>query len=87
MDPPKFLIREQGPETGLVHLSKYYSKTCMDENSGCAPSDVHPTSQQKRHPVRGALKNGGSNRTRTPDLLQISPRARRLWRQKRPVWP
>lgn len=28
----------------------------------------------------------GSNRTRIPDLLQISPCVRRLWRQKRPVW-
>ena len=60
MDPPKFPVREQGPETGLVHLSKYYSKTCMDENSGRAPSDVHPISQQKRHPTKSALKNGGA---------------------------
>lgn len=60
LDPPKFPVREQGPETGLVHLSKYYSKTCMDENSGRAPSDAHPTSQQKRHFVRSALKNGGA---------------------------
>ena len=42
MDPPKLPVREQGPETGLVHLSKYYSKTCMDENSGRTPSDAHP---------------------------------------------
>lgn len=60
MDSPKFPVREQGPETGLVCLYKYYSKTCMDENSGRAPSDVHPISQQKRHPARGALKNGGA---------------------------
>lgn len=60
MDPPKFSVREQGPETGLVHLSKYYSKTCMDENSGRAPSGVGKTSQQKRHSVRSALKNGGA---------------------------
>ena len=80
-------VREQGPETGLVCLYKYHSKTCMNENPSHTPSDAHPTSQQKRHPARGALKNGGSNRTRTPDLLQISPRARRWWRQKRPVWP
>ena len=45
LDPPKFPVREQGPETGLVHLSKYYSKTCMDENSGRAPSDVGETRQ------------------------------------------
>lgn len=44
-DPLNFPIREQGPETGLVHLSKYYSKTCMDENSGRAPSDVGETRQ------------------------------------------
>lgn len=49
LDPLNFPIREQGPETGLVHLSKYYSKTCMDENSGRAPSGVGKTSQQKRH--------------------------------------
>ena len=60
MDPLNFPIREQGPETGLVHLSKYYSKTCMDENSVRAPSDAHPTSQQKRHSIKSALKNGGA---------------------------
>ena len=59
----------------------------MDENPSRTPSEVRKTHQQKRHSVRSALKNGGSNRTRTPDLLQISPRARRWWRQKRPVWP
>lgn len=32
----------------------------MDENSGRAPSDVHPISQQKRHLLQGALKNGGA---------------------------
>ena len=63
LDPLNFPIREQGPETGLVHLSKYYSKICMDKNLGRAPSDVHPISQQKRHPARGALKNGGPDRT------------------------
>ena len=60
VDPPKFPVREQGPETGLVHLSKYYSKTCMDENSGRAPSGVGRTSQQKRHSTKSALKNGGA---------------------------
>ncbi len=60
VDPLNFPIREQGPETGLVHLSKYYSKTCMDENSGRAPSGVGKTSQQKRRPIWGALKNGGA---------------------------
>lgn len=49
LEPRIFPVREQGPETGLVHLSKYYSKTCMDENSGRAPSDVGETRQQKRH--------------------------------------
>lgn len=32
----------------------------MDENSVRAPSDVGKTSQQKRHPIRSALKNGGA---------------------------
>lgn len=32
----------------------------MDENSGRDPSDVHPISQQKRHLLQGALKNGGA---------------------------
>lgn len=63
LDPLNFPIREQGPETGLVHLSKYYSKICMDKNLGRAPSGVGKTSQQKRHPVRSALKNGGPDRT------------------------
>lgn len=71
VDPLNFPIREQGPETGLVHLSKYYSKTCMDENSGRAPSGVGKTSQQKRRPIWGALKNGGPDRTRTCDLLRV----------------
>lgn len=33
----------------------------MDENSGRAPSDVHPISQQKRHSIKSALKNGGAD--------------------------
>lgn len=60
MDTLNFPVREQGPETGLVRLYKYHSKTCMDENSGRAPSDVHPRSQQKRHSIRSVLKNGGA---------------------------
>lgn len=71
MDHPKFPVREQCPREGLVCLSKYYSKTCMDENSGRAPSDVHPISQQKRHPIRGVFLNGGPEGTRTPDLLRV----------------
>lgn len=45
LDPLNFPIREQGPETGLVHLSKYYSKTCIDKNPGRAPSETNPTLQ------------------------------------------
>lgn len=60
MDLAKFAVREKGPETGLVHLSKYHSKTGMDENSGRAPSGVGKTTQQKRHPTKSALKNGGA---------------------------
>lgn len=47
VDPPKFPVREQGPETGLVCLYKYYSKTCMDENSVRTPTGEGKTSQQK----------------------------------------
>ncbi len=47
VDPPKFPVREQGSETGLVHLSKYYSKTCMDENPSRTPSEVRKILQQK----------------------------------------
>ena len=61
--PPKFPVREQGPETGLVSSLKYYSKTRIDKNRHRAPSGVGKTSQQKRHPVRSALKNGGPDRT------------------------
>ena len=60
MDPPKLPVREQGPETGLISSLKYYSKTRIDKNRRRAPSDVHPISQQKRHSVRSALKNGGA---------------------------
>ncbi len=63
LDPRKFPIREQDPREGLVCLSKYYSKTCMDKKSGSAPTAANPQSQQKRHPVRSALKNGGPDRT------------------------
>ena len=86
MDPPIFPVREQGPETGLSFCLKYLSKTCMDKKMGGAPTSVPLTKQQKRHPIRSVFLNGGSNRTRIPDLLQISPCVRRLWRQKRPVW-
>ena len=60
LDPLIFSVREKGPETGLVCLYTYHSKTCMDENSVRAPSDAHPTSQQKRHSIKSALKNGGA---------------------------
>ena len=43
----------------------------MDENSGRAPSGVGKTHQQKRHPTKSALKNGGPEGTRTPDLLRV----------------
>lgn len=56
VEPRKFPVRAQGPETGLVHLSKYYSKTCMDENPSRTPSEVRKILQQKRHPIRSALK-------------------------------
>ena len=49
VDPPKFPVREQGSETGLVCLYKYHSKTCMDENPSRTPSEVRKTGQQKRH--------------------------------------
>lgn len=63
LEPRKFPVREQGPREGLVRLLKYYSKTCMDENSSRSPSEVRKTAQQKRHSVRSALKNGGPDRT------------------------
>lgn len=53
MDPLNFPIREQGPETGLVHLSKYHSKTGMDENLGRAPSDVWEKQDNKKGTPRG----------------------------------
>lgn len=43
----------------------------MNENPSRTPSDAHPTSQQKRHSVWSALKNGGPEGTRTPDLLRV----------------
>lgn len=55
--------------------------TCMDKNHIILPTMEGKASQQKRRPLRSALKNGGSNKTRIPDLLQISPCVRRLWRQ------
>lgn len=60
LDPPKFPVRDQGPREGLVSSLKYYSKTRIDKNRRRAPSGVGKTSQQKRHPVRSALKNGGA---------------------------
>ena len=58
VDPLNFPVREQGPETGLVRLHKYHSKTCMDENPSRTPSVVGKTSQQKRHLVKDAFLNG-----------------------------
>ena len=71
VDPLNFPIREQGPETGLISSLKYYSKTRIDKNRRRTPSDAHPTSQQKRHSTKSALKNGGPEGTRTPDLLRV----------------
>lgn len=34
--------------------------TCIDKNRAIFPSEVWKTSQQKGHPMRGALKNGGA---------------------------
>lgn len=62
LDPPKFPVRDQGPREGLVSSLKYYSKTRIDKNRRRALSGVGKATQQKRHPARGALKNGGSNR-------------------------
>ena len=59
VDLPILPIREQGPES-LVRFHKYHSKTCMDENSGRTPSEVRKMLQQKRRPIRSALKNGGA---------------------------
>ena len=42
MDPSKFPVREQGPETGLYAPPKYLSKTCMDKKSGSAPTAANP---------------------------------------------
>ena len=42
VDPPILPIREQGPETGLVRLHKYHSKTRIDKNPGRAPSEANP---------------------------------------------
>lgn len=63
VDPLNFPVREQGPETGLVSSLKYYSKTRIDKNRRRAPSGVGKIAQQKRHPIRSALKNGGPDRT------------------------
>lgn len=71
LDPRIFPVREQGPETGLSFCPKYLSKTSIDKNRRRAPSGEGKTSQQKRHPVRSALKNGGPEGTRTPDLLRV----------------
>lgn len=58
----------------------------MDKHRAIFQSEVGEIGEQKRHLSQDAFLNGGSNRTRIPDLLQISPCVRRLWRQKRPVW-
>lgn len=71
LDPRIFPVREQGPLSGLVSSLKYYSKTRIDKNRHRSPSGVGKTSQQKRRPLRSALKNGGPEGTRTPDLLRV----------------
>ncbi len=72
LDPPKFPVREQGPLSGLVSSLKYYSKTRIDKNRHRAPSGVGKTSQQKRHPVRSALKNGGAENFDESSVLRRS---------------
>ena len=72
MDPPKFPVREQGPRAGLVSSLKYYSKTRIDKNRRRAPSGEGKTSQQKRHPVRSALKNGGAENFDESSVLRRS---------------
>lgn len=71
MDPPKYPVREQCPREGLVSSLKYYSKTRIDKNRRRTPSEVRKILQQKRHPTKSALKNGGPEGTRTPDLLRV----------------
>lgn len=42
MDPSKFPVREQGPETGLYAPPKYLSKTRTHKKPTRPPSDAHP---------------------------------------------
>lgn len=42
MDPPKFLIREQGPETGLYAVPKNRSKTRTHKKPTRSPLEAQP---------------------------------------------
>ena len=45
--------------------------TRIDKNHPKTPSEVGKITQQKRHLLQDALKNGGPEGTRTPDLLRV----------------
>ena len=45
--------------------------TRTDKNERKTPTREGEIAQQKRHLLQGALKNGGPEGTRTPDLLRV----------------
>lgn len=66
VDPPKFPVREQGPETGLVSSLKYYSKTRIDKNRHRAPSGVGKIYPTKKAPFARCLKKWWTGRDSNP---------------------
>lgn len=68
---PNSPLENKARKRAFLYSLKYYSKTRIDKNRRRAPSGEGKATQQKRHLLQGALKNGGPEGTRTPDLLRV----------------
>lgn len=71
LDPPILPIREKGPKWAFFALIEKHSMTRTDKNKHKTPTREGKIAQQKRHSTKSALKNGGPEGTRTPDLLRV----------------
>lgn len=64
-------VREKGPKRAFFVPTQKHSMTRIDKNELKTPTEVGKITQQKRHLLQDALKNGGPDRTRTYNLSRV----------------
>lgn len=60
MDFANLAVREKGPKRAFFVALINLSKICTDKNRIETPTREGKATQQKRRPIRSALKNGGA---------------------------